>query len=191
MDTNINKEPETQVLLAVYEEICKSYHAIDDFRTKLLGLLPASSLVGLFLINATDMIEISRMPKDLIGFAAVFAAMLTLAFFGYEIRGIRRSHQLINEGLHLEQQLGIKHGQFHICVGQQCADEHDSYAMPKIFNSKLTACLIYSVVFSAWLLIALRLGMNVQMYTCAISATIVGLILAASVFMSVKKFYAA
>jgi hypothetical protein len=153
--------------------------------------LPASSLVVLFLIETTDVAKISQMPKELIGFAAIFAAMLTLVFFGYEIRSIRRSHQLINEGFHLEKKLGIKHGQFHICVDRQCADEHDSYAMPKIFNSKLTACLIYSIVFSAWLFIGLKLGMDKGMYPCAILATIVGLILAAGVFMSVKKFHAA
>lgn len=39
------------VLLAVYSEICKSYQAIDDFRTKLLGLLPFTSLAGIALLS--------------------------------------------------------------------------------------------------------------------------------------------
>ena len=37
--------------LAAYSEVCKSYHAIDDFRMKLLGALPLASLVGIFLLD--------------------------------------------------------------------------------------------------------------------------------------------
>jgi hypothetical protein len=40
-----------KAMLAAYAEICKSYHAIDAFRMKLLGLLPLASLVGVFLID--------------------------------------------------------------------------------------------------------------------------------------------
>jgi hypothetical protein len=116
--SNTSKKDEAEILLVVYSEICKSYHAIDDFRTKLLGLLPLTSLVGLFLLDKEKAVVSIGFSTDLLGFAAVFAALLTLALFGYEIRSIWRCHHLINEGLHIERQLGIRHGQFHVCAGE-------------------------------------------------------------------------
>src|SRR5438552_11378970 len=91
-----NLEEQTTILLAAYSEICKSYHAIDDFRTKLLGFLPLSSLAGVFLLDT------SKASHELFGFAAIFAASLTLALFGYEVRGMQRTHLLVREGSHLE-----------------------------------------------------------------------------------------
>ena len=41
-----NSSADQSAALAAYTEICKSYHAIDEFRMKLLGLLPLASLVG-------------------------------------------------------------------------------------------------------------------------------------------------
>jgi hypothetical protein len=35
---------------AVYQELCNSYRAIDDFRAKLLAFLPFASAAGLFLL---------------------------------------------------------------------------------------------------------------------------------------------
>lgn len=83
-------------LLAVYEEICRSYHAIDEFRMKLLGLLSLASLLGVLLIGKTDLLANVTQGEgnELLGFAAIFASMLTLALFGYEVRGIQRSHSL-------------------------------------------------------------------------------------------------
>jgi hypothetical protein len=40
------KEPENT--RTVYNQLCTSYHAIDDFRAKLLGLLPTGT--GIFLV---------------------------------------------------------------------------------------------------------------------------------------------
>jgi hypothetical protein len=81
-----------EALLAAYGEVCKSYHAIDEFRMKLLGLLPLASLIGLALLNADHLVarEATSMSKELVGFASIFASTLTLALFSYEMRGIRR-----------------------------------------------------------------------------------------------------
>ncbi|MCA1576672.1 MAG: hypothetical protein LC794_04825 [Acidobacteria bacterium] len=54
-----NQEKRVDIQLAAYEEVCNSYHAIDDFRTKLLGILPIASL----------------------GLASFFAAAFTLHYF--------------------------------------------------------------------------------------------------------------
>src|SRR5215216_6838260 len=101
---NLNlSEERTRVLLAAYSEICKSYHAIDDFRTRLLGFLPLTSLAGIFLLDTNKMFSSeTTISNELLGFAAIFAALLTLALFGYEVRGMQRTHLLVREGTHLE-----------------------------------------------------------------------------------------
>ena len=166
---------EYKALLTVYTAICKSYQAVDDFRTKLLGFLPLTSLVGIFILNPDVMPSLQNtLSNEMLGFASIFAALLTLSLFGYEVRGIRRSDHLITEGMHLEKQLGITHGQFHVCESEHTNAKKSS----RVFNSKFLACVIYSVVFAAWLFLALRLGWGLTTFTCYIYATIAGLLLA-------------
>jgi hypothetical protein len=185
-------EARNESLVKAYEEICKSYHAIDEFRTRLLGLLPFSSLVGVFLLDPAGMISDTTIePNQLFGYVALFAALLTLALFGYEIRGMRRTHTLIAEGFHLEQQLGIQHGQFHICSEQKCPDDLDDNLIIKFFDSKLIACFIYSTVLVAWLFISFRLGAGWNTKTCAVWASVTGMLVGLLVFLGVRKLYAA
>ena len=97
-------------LIAAYGEICKSYHAIDDFRMKLLGLLPFTSLAAILLVNKEALLSSPRSAgSELLGFAAVFAAAFTLTLFVYEVRGILRCDGLIKRGKEIEDLLGI-HG---------------------------------------------------------------------------------
>lgn len=169
--------------LAAYSEICKSYHAIDDFRMKLLGLLPLASIVAVAFLDTSKILATAPHDRssELISFAAIFAAMLTLALFGYEVRGIQRSHNLITEGKHLEQLLGVSHGQFHVCE-----EEHASSPL-RALNAKLMACVIYSLVFSGWLFIAMRFGMGWEAGTCVLSASVAGLAFAALMYFLVRR----
>lgn len=171
--------------LAAYQELCKSYHAIDDFRMKLLGLLPLASLVGVFLLQA-DTISLTETEtgRELVGFASIFAALLTIALFSYEMRGIRRCHNLITEGLHLETVLGIGHGQFHVC-----SEEHaDPSRITSALNAKFAACTIYSLVFASWLFMALRFGFDVKTMTCCLWAVGVGFVLACLTYFFVHRY---
>jgi hypothetical protein len=46
-----NLEPQKpENLLTAYRELCTSYRAIDDFRTKLLGFLPLATGTGIFFL---------------------------------------------------------------------------------------------------------------------------------------------
>ena len=179
-------EPSDAALLAAYEELCRSYHAIDDFRMKLLGFLPLASLVGVFLLKADVLVAgpATSASKELIAFGAIFAALLTVALFSYELRGIRRCHKLIREGLHLEKQLGIGHGQFYVCT----IEHSDQSRITSALNAKFAACTIYSLVFAAWLFIALRFGFEVHTRTCALWAVLVGSILAGITYFAVRRF---
>lgn len=179
-------EPTDQALLAAYAELCQSYHAIDDFRMKLLGFLPLASLVSVFLVKSDVLVAgaTTAVSQELIGFGAIFAALLTIALFSYELRGIRRCHNLIREGLHLERQLGIGHGQFYVCT----KEHNDQGRITSALNAKFAACTIYSLVFAAWLFIALRFGFNIHTWTCALWAVLVGSVLAGITSFAVRRF---
>ena len=181
-------EIKERATLAAYEEICKSYHAIDDFRMKLLGFLPLASLISVFLIDKNALVATSAqtgiVENELVQFAGIFAAMLTLALFGYEVRGIQRCHNLITEGKHLEQMMGVEHGQFHVC------EEEHANSPVRALNAKLIACVIYSLVFAAWFFITLRFGFAHEAGTCVLLTTGAGLALAIANYLLVRKLTA-
>jgi hypothetical protein len=73
----------------VYEQLCQSYRAIDDFRGKLLGFLHLASGVGIFLVV--------REPGE--GYhTGVFGFVVTLGFFVFEIDKTSRCTHLIALG---------------------------------------------------------------------------------------------
>src|SRR6266478_624681 len=112
------KNDRTSALLGVYQELSKSHQAIDDFRMKLLGLLPLASLTGIFFVSKSDSFFGSSGPatlelgaNKLIAFISIFAATFTLALFLYEIRGILMCSELIYRGCKIENDLDVI-GQF-------------------------------------------------------------------------------
>ena len=185
----LREKASEDALLAAYSELCTSYHAIDDFRMKLLGLLPFASLVGLILLDRGQMMSgmATGVGREVIGFSALFASALTLSLFSYEIRGIRRCHNLFTEGTHLEELLGIGHGQFHIC-----SEEHtETSKLIQASNSKFAACTIYSLVFAGWLFIALRFGFGIETRTCSLWAVVAAAVIASLTYLGVRKWTAA
>jgi hypothetical protein len=120
-DTQEEGKASSDVLPAVYSEICKSYQAIDDFRTKLLGLLPFTSLAGIALLSKNaGLPTASKGPNEPLAFAAVFASAFTLTLFVYEIRGILRCDGLIQRGKDIEKRRHVD-GQFHQCAAEMNA----------------------------------------------------------------------
>lgn len=175
-------------LLKAYDEVCRSYHAIDEFRTKLLGILPISSLAGILLLGKDNLFTGagSGSQQQLVGFASFFATAFTLALFLFEIRGILRCHHLIRRGADLERDLKVK-GQFVVC-----ANQHDSdAATERIFNAKVAASAVYSLVFSAWLFMALRFTFGLHIVGCGLTATILGGALAVGTHHLVSRRVAA
>lgn len=179
-DNTVSPEPES--VRAVYQQVCDSYHAIDEFRMKLLGLLPLTSIVGLLVIEKGTLSTVSNAVRnDLIAYVSFFAAAFTLALFIYEIRGIRRSHRLVHRGRDLESALHIP-GQFAVCIDEATFDANpgrDRRKAGNAFNAKVAACVMYSLVFAAWVFMALRYGLALDDRTCGLWAiafgTIVGM----------------
>src|SRR4029453_10023379 len=184
-----------QTLLDVYAEICKSYHGVDDFRMKLLGLLPVISLAAVFGIGQQTLIAQDPLPehfRHLVGFVGTFACIFTLALFIYEIRGILRCHDLIGRGRDIEHRLHVE-GQFFMCVAAHHRKKHPQWKKRarEFFDAKLAACVIYSTVAAAWLFPTLRWGFDIRLQDCILWAVVTALALRIATYLFVKALVAA
>lgn len=192
MTTDVDKlaAVSPDALIAAYQEICKSYHAIDDFRMKLLGLLPFTSLAAILLVNKDALpSSITAAGSELFGFAAVFAAAFTLTLFVYEVRGILRCDGLIRKGKEIEDRLGIQ-GQFWQCEEETKAEGEPRsrfFRIAKAFNATVAACLVYSFVFSAWVFLALRYGYGLKFFGCAATAVVLGALIGIGAYSVVRR----
>jgi hypothetical protein len=123
-------------LRLAYQEVCKSYQAIADFRAKLLGFLPLASGAGAYAV-------LSKEPTPAWAWVAgVFGFAITLGLFLYELRGLRRAAALEQVGRDLELQLGLSTGQFR--------DQPDA-PLHGFIDARGAAWLIYPAVQASWL----------------------------------------
>ena len=126
--------------LKTYEQLCMSYRAIDDFRAKLLALLPLATGGGIFFLLQPLEPETKAhlLPIGTFGF------VVTLGLFLYEIYGVKKCHCLIFEGRKIEEELDLK-GQF----------RRRPREVAKFINEPFAAGLIYPAVLAAWTVVAL------------------------------------
>lgn len=129
-------------LPTVYEQICTSYHAIDDFRAKLLALLPFATGAGIFLLLNKDAVTADLKP--FFGPIGLFGFVITLGLFVYEIYGIRKCHALIVGGKQIE-------GWLHI-AGPFTGRPRD---VRGFINEPFASGIIYPAVMAAWTFIGL------------------------------------
>ena len=126
-------------LRPIYSEVCRSYHAVADFRAKLLALLPiATGAGGLLILTRADTVKQYLVP------IGIFGGLVTFGLFVYELRGIQRCKALIDAGKELEAEMGIVNGQF------------GSRPKARGFISAETAgWIVYLTVFGAWSYLAI------------------------------------
>ncbi|MDQ3061874.1 MAG: hypothetical protein M3R14_03280 [Acidobacteriota bacterium] len=128
-------------LRSVYSEVCKSYHAIADFRAKLLALLPiASGAGGLLILAEKDAV------KNYLGPIGVFGAAVTLGLFVYELRGIQRCKALIEVGKDMETLMGVAKGQF---------GSRPKGIAGGLIGSETAGWIVYLTVLAAWCYLAI------------------------------------
>src|SRR5437016_10578778 len=99
-NTRCAAESRTENLKTAYEQLCKSYESIDSFRYTLLGLLPAASAGGIFLLlnktilgdnaasGAGKADSAHAVLQSLSGPIGLFGVLITLGFFAFEVYGI-------------------------------------------------------------------------------------------------------
>lgn len=132
--------PSDDALRLVYEQICTSYHDIEDFRGRLLGLLPfvtASSFAVTLISNPQK----SQALTDLVLPFGLLGALVTLGLFFYEAENLKRSTLLTAQGRTLEKDMNI--------IGPFAPHPAG------LFNARNAAGLIYSTTFAGWVCLAL------------------------------------
>ena len=143
----MNTSDDSQKLLKIYEELCQTYRALDDFRAKLLGLLPLASVGGVFLLlSNVDKIQSAKeylLPLGLFGF------VVTFGLFIYELFGIQKCHCLITAGEKLEREI-LKH-EDSPCIGQFSNRPH---GIGNCINEPIAAGVIYPAVLAGWWFLA-------------------------------------
>jgi hypothetical protein len=122
-----------------YSQLCESYRAIDDFRAKLLGALPAATGAAILLTSK----EGPNVLKDWAPEVGLFGGLITCGLFLYEVYGIEKCAALIRAGKKLELSGKVQ--------GQFCSRPH---AVGDVINEPLASAFIYPSVLAAWLLLA-------------------------------------
>ena len=71
-----------------------------------------------------------------------------------------------------------------------CTSAHTRSRQDGIFNAKVAASVIYSLVFAAWMFLGLHLGLGLDVPLCGVLATSVGLLLGVGACALVNKVVA-
>ena len=173
-------DPQDPRVLKVYEELCNSYRAIDDFRAKLMGFLPLASGTGIFLLVGSDARNITHEMHPIFLAVGTFGFFVTLGLFFYELYGVKKCHFLIEAGKKLEKELGDaaqEGGQF--------------WSRPRevagVINEPLAAGVIYPAVLAAWTFLALVPGsQGVRWWTIGLAIGVFVIGFAGALFFNVK-----
>jgi hypothetical protein len=139
-------EQRRQNLSNSYDKICASYHAIDDFRMKLLGVLPIASGAGVFLLlngSVTDPMKNEEVLPLLVPIG-IFGIIVTLGLLCFELYGIKKCDRLIKAGIQLEDSLQTL-GQFNT----------RPRGVFRYVNEPFAAGVIYPAVLAGWTWLAL------------------------------------
>lgn len=93
-------EKEQLNLRAAYDQICTGYRSIDEFRAKLLGLLPLASGAGIFLLLSDVFTKdsTSAFSRRFVSPIGAFGFLVTLGLYFYELRGIQYCIHMIAAG---------------------------------------------------------------------------------------------
>lgn len=134
---------------AFYQEICTSYNAINDWRAKLLGLLPLASGAGIFFLLNSSFTNVAAQTKNApltqyllpIG---IVGALVTFGLFVYDIRAIQVRRSLIEAGKKIECSLEIE-GQFSM----------RPHSFGRLTNDLQGSTLIYFAIIGGWLFFGL------------------------------------
>lgn len=121
---------------SAYQEVCRSTDRIEDFRARLLGLLPAVSGAGILIVTGRN----SDVSKEALG---TFGAVSTIGLLFYELRGIQRCIRLSVVGKELETTMGVK-GQFALWP----------QSVGRFVNEPIASAFVYSTVLAAWVFLA-------------------------------------
>ena len=128
--------------ITAYEELCNRHQQIDDFRGKLLALLPiASGAAALVLLLSSSKVEKYLLPIGIYGLA------ITFGLFIYELHGIAVCKQIMEQAEDLEVDLKIPKGR------RQYRDRNRNL-LHKVIEIEIASWIVYLSVLAGWVYIA-------------------------------------
>lgn len=140
-------ESEMNLLKDLYAEVNSNYRHLADIRFKLLGFVPAVSVIAW--VELLNKISVSDKWSTLIGFIlSLIATRITCGIIVYDRRNDDLYNDLISRGRKIEDDLGIHTGIFKGRV------EGEKKLLGKIINHSRGLNLIYSSVFLGWILVS-------------------------------------
>jgi len=130
-------------LLAAYQAACSRHQQIDEFRGKLLALLPiASGAAGLLLLKNSGTFEKYLTPIGIYGFAVTFGLSI------YELYGISVCKRIIDQAGDLEKKLCIPEP-----MGQY-KDRQRNKPWQRLLEAEMASWVVYLSVLAGWVYIA-------------------------------------
>jgi hypothetical protein len=184
LDTTAPQDPNNENAQTAYEETCTSYHAIDDFRLRLLGLLPVATGTGVFLLlnSNTDLLSSNSgadQQQTLETFLIAIGSIgftFTLGLFAYEVFGIKRCHALIETGERLEIQLAAR-GQFRTRPSK----------LMGFVNEPLASALIYPASMAAWIFLTVAYRADMWRILAPVGIFLIGLIATLGIAKGIER----
>ena len=137
-DTNEN-------LKTLYNQLCTSYHSVDDFRAKLLALLPLVSGIAIFQLLGKPEV----MP--FLPVMGIFGAVTGVGLLIYEMKGIQKCTRYIHFGCQIEQEL-ISDGQLTGHFKSVTLDKKKKWTY--IITEPVASAFVYAAVIGAWVYLA-------------------------------------
>jgi hypothetical protein len=138
----------------LYSQACESYRAIDDFRMKLLGLLPIATGAGVLALLNSGKVELDKDGPDLaqtqqiLAGVAIFGVAITLGLFAYELHGIKKCGRLIKIGARIETDMGTSGGFF-----GQFATRPQRVA--RVIDVPFASSVVYPASVAVWVFVGL------------------------------------
>ncbi len=145
----------------IYQAICTSYNAINDWRAKLLGFLPLASGAGIFFLLNSSFTTVTTQGKSTtittpltqyllpIG---IVGALVTFGLFIYDIRAIQLRTSLVEAGKAIEADQP-KSEDAQPKPGGQFTHRPRGYG--HVLSDTLGSTLIYFAVIAGWLFLGL------------------------------------
>lgn len=133
-----------EALKTIYDQLCTSYHSVDDFRAKLLGILPLVSGVAIF--NLLEKVGKEDYLSS-IGFLGIFT---TIGLMLYELNGIKKCTGYIKAGLEIEKIL-LKASPTHLGHFGSLVKGDKKL---KFVSEPVASAFVYAAVIGAWTFVA-------------------------------------
>ena len=127
---------------AAYQAVCDRHRQIDDFRGKLLALLPiASGAAVLLLLSKSDAIKNYLTPIGCYGCA------VTAGLFLYELYGVSVCLQVMAQAGELETEL-------HVPEGMGLFRDRRPGPLGELVGAEMASWVVYVSVFAGWFYVA-------------------------------------